>query len=291
VVNLAFDIPLLGKPARVEMSLRPWSEVASVSIKPETMAASRLTNYFMANLKASIEAVDGQPLAREVRQALETDPQAQAAFFAQRFDIYQQIRAAGRMYARCPHCDSGEVEMSLLALFNTLGVMPPEMISTDALYLRSPVSGPSQPTPDRPKQFAYASRIRFELPTKLLGLSRMGIEAGVLGPVRYERYREVMARWETDGVNVPAEHGWRTSRHEAFCTTMWLIAALQETTPSGEVTLEAFEQLPGVDVYFLDAVCHLAFEVNVPEHAQERACPSCTKSFMPVAAMRAADLV
>ena len=290
-MSLAFDIPLLGKPARVEMSLLPWSELAALSIRPEAMAASRLPNYFMANLKSSIEAVDGKPLAREARQALETDPRAQAAFFARRFDIYQQIRGAGRMYARCPHCESGEVEMSLLALFNTVGVMPPEMISTDLFYFRSPASGPSHATPERPRQFAYASRLRCELPTKLLGLPRTGIEAGTLGRFPYERYLELMARWETDGVNVPAAQGWRTSRHEAFCTTLWLIAALHEGTPAGEVTLEAFEQLPGVDVYFLDAVFHLAFEVDVPAHAQERACPSCTKSFIPVAPMRPSDIV
>ena len=290
MVNLSFEIPLLGTPARVEMSLLPWCKVAAISIKPETMAASRLPSYFMGNLKASIEAVDGMPLAYAARQALETDSRAQAAFFAQRFDIYQQIRAAGRMFARCPHCESGEVEMSLLALFNTLGVMPPEMFSTDLMFLRSPASGPSQPTPERPAQFAYASRIRCELPTRLLGLPRTGFEAGVFGRFRYERYRELMARWETDGVNVPAAQGWRTNRHDAFCTTMWLIAALHETTPPDDVTLEAFEQLPGVDVYFVDAIFHLAFEVDVPAHAQERACPSCAKAFVPVAAFKPTDI-
>ena len=289
-MNLAFEIPLLGKPARVEMSLLPWSAVAGLAIKPETMAASRLTNYFMGNLKSSIEAVDGKPLARAARQALESDPHAQAAFFAKRFDIYQQIRAAGRMFARCPHCASGEVEMSLLALFNTLGVMPPEMFSPDLIFFRTPASGPSQPAKQRPQQLTYASRIRCELPTKLLGLPRTGFEAAVLGRFPYDRYRELVARWETDGVNVPAEQGWRTTRHEGFCTTLWLIAALHETTPAGEVTLDSFEQLPAVDVYFLDAIFHLAFEVDVPAHAQPRACPSCAKSFVPVAAFAAADI-
>jgi hypothetical protein len=290
VVHLAFEIPLLGERARVQMSLLPWSEVAAVSIRPETMAASRLPSYFASNLKGSIEAVDGKPLARAARQALEADPHAQAAFFARRFAIYEEIRAAGRVFARCPHCKSGEVEMSLLALGDAVGVMPPEMFSSDHIYFRAPASGPSRPTPTRSEQFSYAERIRCELPTKLLGLSRTGFDAGVLGRFRYERYRELMARWETDGVNVPAEQGWRTSRHEGFCTTMWLIAALRETMPSGEVTLETFEQLPGVDVYFLDASFHLAFEVELPAHARERACPTCARAFMPVAAFDAADV-
>mgnify|MGYP001792213125 CR=1 FL=1 len=45
------------------------------------------------------------------------------------------------------------------------------------------------------------------------------------------------------------------------------------------------KQLPAVDVYFLDALYHLAFNTGVPEHALARTCPACAHKFIPVAEM------
>src|SRR5262249_9709106 len=147
--------------------------------------------YRASNLQRSVETIDGIGRTTKRRAALDADPAAVAAIFVKRREIYLQIRGAGRMYAQCPHCRQGEVEMSLLALFDTLGVLRPETISAALAFLLPPVSGngPLGYITKRPS-FDYASRIRFELPTKRLGLPRVGLEGGVLERANNDRWQK-----------------------------------------------------------------------------------------------------
>ena len=281
---LDLDIQLNGKPAHVVLALLPWSRVVQISIVPDRTSHAFLPGAFEDNVFWSVATIDGIRRTTARSKTLAADPAAVAAIFAKRYDIYMQLRAAGRMYAQCPHCKDGEIEMSLLSLFDLLGAMPPEMISADFAYFLSPVSNESTPFDvARPSSFTYASQIRFVLPSELLGLPRSGFTGGVVGRASHWRAEPAWQRWETDGINVPLGHAWRQHDHAAFQTTIWLIAALRSIDPPGEITLEAFEQLPAVDVYFLDAIYRLAFDTSVPAHAQPRTCPRCAGTFIPVA--------
>ena len=187
MVSLEFDIQLIGKPAHVVLALLPWSRVGQISINPERTKPGSLPGAFEDNVFWSVATIDGVRRTTARSATLAADPIAVAAILAKRYDIYMQLRAAGRLYAQCPHCKDGEVEMSLLSLFDLLGALPPEMISADFAYFLSPVSNESTPDIDRPRTFAYASRIRFELPTKLLDLPRASFEGGVLGRASHWR--------------------------------------------------------------------------------------------------------
>ena len=92
---------------------------------PERTPQAFLPAAFEDNLFWSVATIDGARRTTARSKALAADPAAVAAIFAKRYAVYMQLRAAGRMYAQCPHCKAAEVEMSLLSLFDVLGVMPP----------------------------------------------------------------------------------------------------------------------------------------------------------------------
>ncbi len=281
----SFEVQFQGKPAQVVLANLPWKDVVGIAIDPQKTAPERLPLYFASNVLWSIEMIAGMSATRKRRAALDAEPAAVAAVLAKRCEILMQLRGAGRMYAQCPHCNLGEVEMSLLGLFDTLGVMPPAMISDDFGFFLPPVAHVWDGPPVRPKHFTYSSRIRFALPTALVGLPRAGFEGGVLGRATGARTAPAYARWENDGINAPLDQTWRSRDRATFQATIALIAAIRELVPPGEPTIEAFEELPAIDVYFLDAIYHLAFNTSVPEHALPRTCPACAKAFIPVAEM------
>lgn len=279
--RLDFAIDIQGKPVEVVLANLPWKDVVDLAIEPTTTSPDRLPRYRKSNVFRSLSRLDGMFATRAAVDQLE--PTAIETILAKRYEIYTQLRGAGRMYARCSHCNAAEVEMSLLGLFNTLGVLPPPMFSDDRALFVPPTAHVWDGLPARPAHFTYASRIRFALPTQLVGLPRSGFEGGVLGRTSAERERPLYARWENDGVNAPLEEAWRSRDRATFQATITLLAAVRELAPPGEPTIEAFEELAAIDVYFLDAIYHLAFNTNVPEHALPRSCPACAQAFIPVA--------
>ncbi len=280
---LTFEILFRGKPVQVVLANLPWKRVAGIVVTPEELSAESLAHYRESNLFWSAETIDGMTATRARREALAADPAAGDAILTKRHEILNQLRGAGRMYAQCPHCRAGEVEMSLLSLFDTLGVLPPDMISADHRYFLPPVASEWDDPPVRPDHFAYASRIRFDLPTHRLGLPRASFEAGILDRASVWRSQPARERWQTDGINGPRDQLWRDWDRVAFRATIWLIAAIRELVPLCEPTIEAFEELPAVDFYFLDALYRLTFDTSVSEHAVPRACPACARTFIPVA--------
>ncbi len=282
---LSFEIQLDGRTAHVVLANLPWRRVAAIALDPAATRPARLRQYREGNVFWSVETIDGVGRTSKREAALEQDPAAVTAILAKRYELFMQLRGAGRMYAQCPHCHAGEVEMSLLGLFDTLGVMPPAMISDDFGFFVPPVAHVWDGPPARPKHFAYASQIRFALPTALVGLPRAGFTGGVLGRVTGARTAPAYARWENDGINAPLDQTWRSRDRATFEATIALIAAIRELVPAGEPTIDAFEELPAIDVYFLDAIYHLAFNTSVPEHALPRPCPACANAFIPVVDM------
>ncbi len=149
---LAFQITFHDKPAEVVLANLPWKDVVGMAIDPTTTVPDRLAQYRDSNVFWSTATVDGMRATRKRRVALDVEPAVVAAILAKRSEIFIRLRGAGRTYAQCPHCRAGEVEMSLLGLFDTLGVMPPAMISDDFGFfvppsMRCPARAPRVRTP------------------------------------------------------------------------------------------------------------------------------------------------
>jgi hypothetical protein len=276
------DVPFAGRVVPVVLRLAKWGEIAGVSQEPLGAPASRLEMQYEVGVLRSIAAVDGKALFGERAKAFMADVQAVTPVLKRRYEIYEQVRSAGQLFARCPRCREGEVELTLLGLFNTVGKLPPYAISADFLYFRPPILGYDVGAPRRPAGVEYAAGLRFELPTKALGFEREGPGAGVLVPADPVIEEHMFQRWATDGVNAPVGRAWWRRGNAAFRATVKLATAIPDFVPATEWTPETFEQLAAVDVYFLDALYWYTHVVDVPDHAPPRTCSHCGARFLPV---------
>ena len=280
VVETPFD----GRTAKVVLRLAPWGEIGGIALSPLGAPAPRLEMQFDTGVRASIAAVDGKPLFGTRTAALLASPQTLAPILERRFDLYERVRAAGRFFAQCPRCGD-DMELALLALFNTLGQRPPDPISADFRYFLPPVVGSNWPAPARPDA-VYAARIRFELPTSCLRRDREGPASGTLVAVDHQAVADAMRRVATDGVNAPIGRAWWTDDSHAFRATLRLAAALRDLSPAATATPELLVRMAAVDVYFLDALYWYTHLAGVPDHAPPRTCARCGAQFLPVAPLR-----
>jgi hypothetical protein len=280
--SFTLQIPLLGVAAEVELYLCKWGDAAAGAQDPGRVSGAMFADRLLSTLFNTVAKVDGKRVFGARRDALAGDPAAVAAILHRRHEIYERVRGSGRLFAQCPHCHDGEVELALLGLFDTLGTLPPPMFTDDFAYFLPPILGYPIPIPERPAGVAYASRLRFVLPTKVLDLPRQGFESGLLQDASFDREHAGWQRWETDGVNVPVGRAWWSRHSHSFRATIRLIAALRWVSPRIEVTPEALEELPAVDLYFLDALYWYTHCVDVPAHAPPRTCPKCGRAFLPV---------
>ena len=274
------EVPFEGKIVPVTLRLAEWCQIAPVA-QEALGARSALDQMLRTGVYSSIAAIDGKPLFGPRLDPFLADRHALAAVIERRYEIYERVRSAGRLLARCPRCEGGEVEVTLLGIFNTVGKLPPYIFSPDHLYFMPPIMGLDWERARRPARVEYARQLRFELPTKVLGLRSEAPGEGVVRAIEPTREADAWRRWETDGVNVAIGRSWWSRRTAAFRATVRLAVATQ-WSQGIESTPELFERLAAVDVYFLDALYWYTHHVDVPDHAPPRTCPICATRFLPV---------
>ena len=279
------DVPFGEGTAPVKLRLATWHEIGSIAEEPLGARASMLDLCAREAVLTHVVTINGKQVFGERKQALLNESGAMQAIRHWRDAIYDELRGTGRLYAGCPHCRKGEVELALLGLFNTVGQLPPYMVSPDHLYFLPPFLGLDWPRPARPEGPAYAAHLRVELPTAIAGIERSGPQGGFLRVLEPAVEAKNWKRWGTDGVNVPIGRGWWTQRNAAFRATVRLASTLKDCLPPSQVTPKVLEALPAVDIYFLDALYWYTHYVDVAPHTPPRTCPQCGGRFLPVAAV------
>ncbi len=277
MIDLRLDIPHAGRTAQLELVLPEWRHVG-VRVSRDSGASHWDLRIALGRF---VERIDGKRLTSERMAALLADPIAVAAILHHRYKLHESLRAMGRVFAQCPHCTEGEVEMSLLGFFNTVGQLSPPMISEDFIHFMPPAL--SIGGPDEPRRWAgltFACRLRFELPSKIAGLPSKGFTSGVMNPISSERVVEAREKWELDGMTVDPP-AWWSERNPCYKATIAMFVGVSDTDVP-VTTPEIFANMPAYDVYFLDAAYWYAHWAQIPEHAAERTCPTCAKTFLPL---------
>jgi hypothetical protein len=209
------------------------------------------------------------------------DPFAVAAILYRRYQLHESLRAMGRVFAQCPHCKQGEVEMSLLGYFNTIGQLSPPMISEDFIHFMPPaISVGGSEEPRRWEDVTFASRLRFELPSKAAGLPTKGFTSGVMNPIGGERLDAAKEQWDVQGV-IADPPTWWSEGNACYNATLAMFVGVSDTDVP-MTTPEMIADMPAYDVYFLDAAYWYAHFAQIPEGAPERSCPACAKRFLPM---------
>jgi len=280
-LQFEIDIPFEGRSARARLRLLAWGDVAATAGPLEATSPEYRERQFRSSVFRALETFDGKKLFGKRLDALMADAPAVAAILYARYQLHTKLRAMGRVFARCPRCNAGEVELSLLGLFNALGVLPPEMISADFACFLQPAMGTFGLLEPRPKNVHYASQLRFELPSKIAGIPSPGITSGKLRPIDYRVEQAAMEKWEVHEVSVTAPAWWRHG-NASFEATLRYIVGTYDVDPTMELTPDVFVKMPAADVYFLDAAYWCTHFATVPEHAPQRTCPQCQTSFLPL---------
>ncbi len=284
MIDLRREIPYAGRTAAVLLRLPEWRNAAR-DRDPSTIPPEHIPDILASAIQFSVARLDGKRLFGDRLTAFMTDPVAVAAILHHRYKLHELLRAMGRVFAHCPHCADGEVEMSLLGYFTTLGQLPPPMISDDFIHFMPPalaVGGPDEPR--RWHGVTFASGFRFELPSMHAGLPTKGFSRGVFKPLDGERVLEAREKWEIDGMIDDPPLWWSDGRPVYKATIAMFLGVAETDVPL--TTPGMIANMPAYDVYFLDAAYWFVYYAQIPEGAVERVCPACKRTFLPVGVRR-----
>jgi hypothetical protein len=272
-----------GRHVPVTLGFAAFGDIAPFTREPVGQSeASRRSSLRLA-LAYDIASFDSHSMRLADADRIMADPPAHAAILEKRNALYERGRAAGRAWARCPHCDSGEIALSLLSFATRFGAEAPYLTAADPSFLLPPSLSIEHKPGARPPDAAHATRIRFALPSAAIGLGPPKSPAGGdLGTIVAKREASALKRWAPDGVEPPEGRAWWRSGNPCFRALVGLSIALERFETGGKADPARLAGLPAIDIYFLDALYYLTHFVDVTPNAVADACPVCRLSFFPV---------
>lgn len=276
-------VPFEGRAVHVVLRLATFGEIGPFTRDPLGYGqAARDTTSRLA-LAHEIASFDGKDMRLATADRIMADPQTHAAIIVKRNALVERGRAAGVVWATCPHCKAAEVRLGLIGYTTRIGAMPPAHVAADPAFLAPPSLSLEHASGRRPSGAATAAKIRFELPTAVIGMGRAALPAGgQLGTINPEREAAAWERWATDSSNWGNDRVWWSKDNACFRAALGLSVGIERLDPGGRPTPEKIVRMPVIDVYFLDALYFLAHFADVPDDAIADTCPACQGQFFPV---------
>ena len=282
---LQLRIPFHGAEHEVELRVPSTGEIFPLLLEPQHRTPERMAVMFPAEFKRLVKAIDGQPMTIETARALYGEPESAGRIIAARNRLYEALAEQGRVFAQCPHCRQWEAELKLLALVVGLHAGPWPIID-ERLFLAMPSLADPRPNGTRPPTLPRTSRLRFELPSHVVGLPAEA-QTGILGDVDADggrRERAAWERWVPPGTaRAEGREMWREDV-AGFRAMLRLSVALERLDGLvGEITPEVIARMPIVDFYFLDNLYYLVHNVDIASDTPLVIdCAQCGKRYLPV---------
>lgn len=275
-------VPFEGRAVPAVLRMAHFADIAPFTHEPLGLSEHSRTAGPSLAVLVNIATFDGRALRLADVDRIVAEPQAHAAILAKRNQLYERGRNAGVLWAQCPHCRDGEVKLSLLSYATRFGALPPHITAADPAFVLPPSLSLERALGQRPAGAACAARIRFELPTSVIGMRRENQPShGVLRTIDPKREEAAWNRWAPEDSEQPDDKLWWRRQNPCFRAAVALSVALRELD-HGRPTPALVSELAVFDVYFLDALYFLTHFVNIAQHAVADECPSCGKRFFPV---------
>jgi hypothetical protein len=285
---LEISVMLDGKRVPVILRLPTFADIGPFTREPLGQIEAARLSTLRLSLSHDIASLDNQSMRLSDADRIMADPPAHAAILQKRNALYERGRVAGRVWAQCPHCKTGEVRLSLLGYTTRLGAEAPYLTAADPVFLLPPSLSMDHTPGTRPDGAALATQIRFELPTSAIGMGRETLPTdGELGTIDQKREAAAWRRWAPDGVEPPEARYWWRRGNACFRAALALSVAVSRINRDGKrmpgkPTPDKITRLAAIDVYFLDALYYFTHFVDVAQHAVADECPACGKHFFPV---------
>ena len=272
-----------GKPVPVILRMASFADIAPFTREPLGQNERARTSTLRLALAYEVASFDNQSMRLSYADRIMADPKAHAEILKKRNALYERGRAAGRIWAQCPHCKNAEVQLSLLGYSTRLGREAPYLVAADPAFLLPPSLSIDQVAGSRPDGAALAARIRFELPTSVIGMGRPTLPTGgQLGTIAADREAAAWQQWAPNDVEPAEDRVWWRRGNPCFRAAVALSVAVSKFDRGGKPTPERIAQLAAIDVYFLDALYFFTHFVDVARYTPADECPTCGKSFIPV---------
>ncbi len=276
-----------GREREVELRVPAFREIFPLILAPEHRTPDRMAVMFPAEFKRLIKSMEGGGLEVEHARALYADPQAAGQIVAARNRLFETIAEQGLTYLQCPHCFNWEAEVNVTALTTALQAGPWPIID-QRLFLAVPSLAQHLPRFSRKRRQPCSSRIRFQLPSSVIGLPAAS-RSGVLGDADAQDGALERAAWKRWTPSTELDKTGREQWREdvtGFRAALRLTAALKYLDGlSGEIAPEAVLQMPATDFYFLDNLHYLMHNVDITDEAKATIrCGRCGQPFLLAAA-------
>jgi len=279
-------IQFQGSESQVVLRIPRIGELFGLLLEAHLRTPERMSVMFPAEFKRLVESLNRQPIGIEQARALYADAQSAGQIVAGRNRLFEVLAEQGRIFARCPRCSNWEAELSIIALTVALKAGPWPIVD-ERMFLAMPSLAKRRSKGARPPRAVCASRIRFELPSRIAGLpAEVGI--GILGDADRNNGAAELAAWQEWA---PARSEREAGREQwradvpGFQAVLRLAVALDQLDGiSGIITPEVVLRMPITDFYFLDNLYYLAHNVDVTGNREPGVkCGECAQTFWPVA--------
>ncbi|MEJ7813236.1 MAG: hypothetical protein WKG32_22690 [Gemmatimonadaceae bacterium] len=283
----AITVPVAGAPREVRLRVPTTSQVIPLALEPPYRAEPHISMRLQVELVHVVSTMDGAPLSFADARRLLDDPTALATLLGAREALIDALADRGRVRAECPICRAWEADLSLLWYVLALDAPPWRRYEAGVLAWPPFLSDP-RPAGRRPPGVPIASRLSVELPSAAGGLPAVTTSVAFAADpqaLSAEHEAEGWGRWAPWGEMPPRERAeWRRG-NAGFRAMLRLALALDSLEPAAEPSPESVGAMPVVDFYCLDALYHLAHDLDVPEGGRPLLrCERCAGSFLPVLA-------
>ena len=276
-------IQFQGADHVVNLRVPPFGELFGLILQPQHRTPERMSVMFPAEFKRLIASLDGRVVDIESARGLYADPHAAGQIVAARNKLLETLAEQGRIFAQCPYCFKWEAELNVIAMTVALQQGPWPIID-ERMFLAVPSLAQQFPPNRQPRTILGASRIRFELPSSVIGLGAP-VTAGILRDADREGGTLEQLAWDRvkSQIDKTGREQWR-SDVPGFRAVLRLAIALQALDGlSTEITPQVIMDMPAVDFYFLDNLHYLVYNADIQdEHKARLECRHCFRSFLPV---------
>lgn len=277
-LDALLDVPVRvdGRDARLRLAVPSFEESVGWVRPPAWRTPEELASGRGAELRAMMSALDGAPLDWPARNRLAADPAVLDAVQAARTRLYPALRAQGRLFAKCPHCAPGEVELDLTGLCFGLEANPWPIVDSHGLLVAPSLSYAFMPGP-RPSGLPLAPSVRVRVPSARLGLAP-AVDELVLRPCPPDLVQETLQHWARAARGDVERAHWLPSS-PAFQAAVRLLVASRTTQPPRLHDPGDVDAMPAPDFFFLDSAYHLFYTTALavdPERITVT-CPACRK--------------
>jgi len=257
-------ITFRGRESQVELRVPAYAEVFGLILEAHLRTPERMLVMMPAEFKRIIRSIDGAPVKIEDARQLYADAQAAGQIVAARNRLFETLAEQGRIFMQCPHCVKWEAEVSVTALTVALEAGPWPIVD-QRMFLAVPSLAQHFPPRIRFAQVHGTSRIRFDLPSTVIGLPGP-INEGILTAAGHIGDASELAAWERwvkPWQGTPNHEQWR-QEVPGFRAAVRLAAALANSgNQTAEINLETVLDMPVIDFHFLDNLHYLAQNASI----------------------------